>query len=128
MKVLAEIEVETLYRGRQQINQVEIFTELNEHKDIGWKVDGIYGSTHYILGFHYGLSEAIDQFSDIQCRLLRAQEEAAEKRIGWKVDGIYGSTHYILGFHYGLSEAIDQFSDIQCRLLRAQEEAAEKRR
>ncbi len=26
MKVLAEIEVETLYRGRQQINQVEIFT------------------------------------------------------------------------------------------------------
>lgn len=78
MRVLAEIEVQTTYRGVQRINDVDIFTELDEHKNTGWKVDGINRSTHYHLGYYYDKSQAIDQFGEIMCRLLKAQEKEAE--------------------------------------------------
>lgn len=78
MRVLAEIEVQTTYCGPQKINDVNIFAELDEHKNTGWKVDGVNGSTHYHLGYHYDKSQAIDQFSKIKCRLLRAKETEAE--------------------------------------------------
>lgn len=78
MRVTAEIEVDTIYRGKQKISDVNIFTELDEHKHTGYKVDGINGSIHYFLGYYYDKAEAIDHFSTIKCRLLQAEETEAE--------------------------------------------------
>lgn len=79
MKVLAEITVDTKYQGSNTINQVEVFGEMDEHKRLGWKVQGIHGTYRYLIGYFYDRGEAIHTFAEIQCRLLRAQEEEARK-------------------------------------------------
>ena len=80
MRVITDIEVNTAYSGPQKINKVDIFLELDEHKNVGWKVQGFYGLYQYLIGYHRERRDAVKQYSEILCRLLLAEEKEAETR------------------------------------------------
>lgn len=80
MKILAEITVNTKYQGERKINRIEVYGELDEHRRLGWKVQGMNGTYCYLIGYYYDRDEAIRTFAEIECRLLRAQEETALKK------------------------------------------------
>lgn len=80
MRMTKEIEVETEYGDIKKINDANIFVETDEHKNPGYKIEGIYGTQRYLISYHRDRREAVQKYSQIKCRLLNAQEKEAEAR------------------------------------------------
>lgn len=80
MKIFAEYQTDTLYQGRQPIYKASLSSELDEHQQLFYKIEGELGPYRYPIGFYRERSEAVLKYIEILEAILDAQEKEAEKR------------------------------------------------
>ncbi len=82
MKINATIEVQTVYAGKQSINRVELFTELDMNgQHILYKLLGWLGQYQYPIDYFDDLSDAMKAFVFLTKKLLREQTKEAKQRM-----------------------------------------------